>query len=81
MSYSTEPSTRDSCMQIVTKIERPDFLQINETDLKGLFILFDVVMETAHTLAQLSKTDVCVVTLLAAVIGDQRIKGFREKGE
>ena len=27
------------------------------------------------------KTDVCVVKLLAATFGDQRIKGFREKGE
>jgi len=27
------------------------------------------------------KTEVCVVKLLAAIFGDQRIKGFREKGE
>jgi len=27
------------------------------------------------------KTEVCVVHLLAAIFGDQRIKGFREKGE
>ena len=27
------------------------------------------------------KTDVCVIKLLAATFGDQRIKGFREKGE
>ena len=27
------------------------------------------------------KTDVCVVNLLSAIFGDQRIKGFREKGE
>ena len=26
------------CMQIVKKIQRPDFLQINKTDFKGLFI-------------------------------------------
>jgi len=26
-------------------------------------------------------TEVCVVHLLAAIFGDQRIKGFREKGE
>ena len=27
------------------------------------------------------KTDVYVVNLLSAIFGDQRIKGFREKGE
>jgi len=27
------------------------------------------------------KTEVCVVNLLAAIFGDQRIKAFREKGE
>jgi len=27
------------------------------------------------------KTEVCVVNLLAAIFGGQRIKGFREKGE
>ena len=27
------------------------------------------------------KTDVCVVNLLSAIFGDQRIKGSREKGE
>ena len=27
------------------------------------------------------KTDVCVVNLLSAIFGDQRIKGFREKDE
>ena len=25
--------------------------------------------------------EVCVVTFLAAIFGDQRIKGFREKGK
>ena len=27
------------------------------------------------------RTEVCVVNLLAAIFGDQRIKGFREKGD
>ena len=27
------------------------------------------------------KTEVCVVKLLATIFGDQRIKGFREKGK
>ena len=27
------------------------------------------------------ETGICVVNLLSAIFGDQRIKGFREKGE
>ena len=27
------------------------------------------------------KTEVCVINLLAAIFGDQRIEGFKEKGE
>ena len=26
------------------------------------------------------KNEVCIVNLLAAIFGDQRVKGFREKG-
>ena len=29
----------------------------------------------------IKKTDVCVVNLLSAIFGDQRINGFRENGE
>ena len=45
-------------------------LQIIKTDIKGLFICFDIAM------VNYQKTEVCVVNLLAAIIGDQRIKGF-----
>ena len=54
------------------------FLQIDKADFKGLIIFIDFLKETAHTSA---KTNVFVVTFLAAIFGDQKIKGFREKGE
>ena len=38
-------------------------------------------MATAHTSANLSKTEVCVVDLFAVLFGGQRIKAFREKVE
>ena len=57
------------------------FLQINKTALKGLSIFIDVAIATANMLAKLSKPEVCVVNLLATMFGDQRIEGFREKGE
>ena len=40
-------------------------------------------MATADTVRQLNyqETDICVVNLLSAIFGDQRIKGSREKGE
>ena len=57
------------------------FLQINKTAFKGLSIFIDIAIATAHMLAKLSKTEVCVVNLLATMFGDQRIEGFREKDE
>ena len=39
-------------------------------------------MATAHMSAKQSKNQLKVsVNLLAAIFGDQRIKGFKEKGE
>jgi len=38
-------------------------------------------MATAHSQLNYQETEVCVVNLLVAIFGDQRIKGFREKGE
>ena len=52
-----------------------------QTDFKGLFIFNHVAMAMADTSAYYQKTDLCVVNLLSAIFGDQRIKGFREKGE
>ena len=57
------------------------FSAMKQTDFKGLFIFIHVAMATAHTSTSLSKKKVCVVNLLAASFGDQRIKGLREKGE
>ena len=46
------------------------FLQINKTAFKGLSIFIDIAIATAHMLAKLSKTEVCVVNLLATMFGD-----------
>ena len=53
------------------------FLQINKIDFKGLFKFIDVAMAMAHMSAKLSS----VTNLLAAILGDQRIKDLREKGQ
>ena len=48
------------------------------------FVIFNrVAMATADTVRQLNyqETDICVVNLLSAIFGDQRIEGSREKGE
>ena len=41
----------------------------------------NTLLTLPHTATKLSKTDVCVGNLLAAIFGDQRIEAFREKGE
>ena len=46
------------------------FLQINKTAFKGLSMFIDIAIATAHMLAKLSKTEVCVVNLLATMFGD-----------
>ena len=53
-----------------------EFLQINRTAINRLFIFIHVNMATTHTSAELLKTEVCVVNLLAAIFGNQSIKGF-----
>ena len=68
-------------MQIIKKIYRPDFLQTNKTDFKGLFIFIHVAMATAIRQFNYQKTEVRVVNLLATIFGEQRIKGFREIGK
>ena len=68
-------------MQIIKKIYRLDFLQINKTNFKGLFIFIHVAMATAYTSQK--KNKVCMVNLLVAIFSDQRInlKGVRGKIE
>ena len=57
------------------------FLQINKTDFKRLFLFNHVAMATAIRQLNYQKVEVCVVDLLAAIFGDQRIEGFRGKGK
>ena len=54
------------------------FFANEQTNFKGLFMFVDVAMTTALSYR---KPKVWVANLLAAIFGDQRIKGFREKGE
>ena len=68
-------------MQIVKKIQQPGFLHINKTNFKGLFIIIDFAMAAHLDQLNSKKTEVCVGDLLAAIFGDQRIEGFREKCE
>ena len=68
-------------MQIIKKIQWLDFLQINKTDFKILFIFNHATMQRHICQLKYQKTDVCAVNLLSAIFGDQRIKGFREIGE
>ena len=44
-------------------------------------MFIDVAIAIAHTLAKLSRNKVFVVNLLAVSFGEQKIKGFKEKGE
>ena len=50
------------------------------TDFKALFILFMLLWQRHIRQLYYHKTEVRVVYLLATIFGDQRIKGFREKG-
>ena len=72
-------------MRIVTSLLHANYKEIlmtkfspieKKNDFKGLFMFIHVAMETVHTSAQPTQ-----LNLLAASFGDQRIKGFREKGE
>lgn len=67
--------------EIVKKIYQPDFLQINKSNFKSLFVFIDVAMATSHTSAKFQKTEVSVVNLLVVIFVGQRIKGLRGKSK
>ena len=57
------------------------FSAIKKTILKVYLYLFMLPWQQHIRQLNYQKTKVCVVNLLAASFGDQRIKGFREKVE
>ena len=77
-------------MSIVTSLLHANYKEnlktrfpAKKTKLISKACLYLIMLPWQRQIRQLNyqKTDLCFVNLLSAILGDQRIKGFREKGE